>query len=124
MRSPTVLLIDPDGDTLAIFSLILRHHGLEVIEASDARAGFELACDRRPDLVVLEPFLPAVDGRALPELLREDERTAGLSTLMVTAVPQMMETRRRADGPVAPYLVKPCHPRYFLSEVRRRLDAA
>ena len=122
MDGPTVLIIDGDRDSLDIYSLILGHHGFRVLLASDEEAGFALACEQQPDLIVLEPFVPGLRGLPLVEMLRAEACTARLRVLMVTAAPSLVEGLETivpwADG----YLVKPCQPRDFLAEVQRRLQ--
>ena len=122
MDSPTVLLIDGDQDSLTIYTLILQHHGFRVLQATDGEQGFTMACEHRPDLVVLEPFVALVRGKSIMELLRTDDRTATLQMLMVTAVPNLLEDAGSRGELSAEYLVKPCQPRRFLAEVLRRLD--
>jgi DNA-binding response OmpR family regulator len=124
MNAPTVLLIDGDRDSLAIFSLILRHHGIRVLQAEDGDTGFEMACDHQPELIVLEPFLPPVRGLRLTQLLRAEPLTSGLQLLVVTAVPTLMEGPTMVLEPGERYLVKPCAPGYLLAEVQRRLEPA
>ena len=122
MEPPTVLIIDGDRDSLNIYSLVLSYHGFRVLVADDGEAGFALACEHQPDLIVLEPFVPGVRGLALLDLLRAEERTAGLRMLVVTAVPSLVEGLAAMVPPGQQYLVKPCQPRYFLAEVQRRLE--
>jgi two-component system, OmpR family, phosphate regulon response regulator PhoB len=124
MRTPTVLLIDGDRDTLAIFSLILGYGGLRVLQADEAESGYALAREQQPELIVLEPFVPPVRGVQLTQLLRADPLTAGLQLLVVTAVPELMEGPASCGEWGARYLVKPCAPRDLLVEVRRRLEPA
>ena len=121
MDGPTVLIIDGDQDSLNIYSLVLSYHGFRVLVADDGETGFALACEHQPDLVVVEPFLPGVRGLAMVEMLRREERTAGLRMLVVTAVPSLVEGLA-AMVPSTQYLLKPCQPRYFLAEVQRRLE--
>ena len=124
MNAPTVLLIDGDRDSLAIFSLILRHHGIRVLQAEDGGTGFEMARGYQPELIVLEPFVPPVRGVRLTQLLRAEPLTARLQLLVVTAVPSLMEGPATLLEPGERYLVKPCAPRYLLAEVQRRLKPA
>ena len=124
MNVPTVLLIDGDRDSLAIFSLILRHHGIRVLQTQDGEAGFDMARIHQPDLIVLEPFVPPVRGVQLTQLLRTEPLTAGLQLLVVTAVPSLMEGCATPLDRGERYLVKPCAPRYLLAEVQRRLEPA
>ena len=118
MDMATVLLIDEDDDSLQIFSLVLQHAGYRVLQARDGDRGFDLACQHQPDLVVFEPFSTLVPRSSLAAHFRASEQTARLQLLAVTAAPGLLE----GDGPPVEFLVKPCRPRDFLSEVRRRLD--
>lgn len=117
MDMATVLLIDPDDDSQAIFSLVLQHAGFEVLQARDGERGFALACQHQPDLVVFEPFTPLTAHGSLAAHFRASEHTARLPLLAVTAVPDLLSD----DGISVEFLVKPCRPRDLLSEVRRRL---
>lgn len=121
MKTPTVLLIDRDRDSLTIYSLILEHHGLTVLRAVDGDEGFRMACEHRPTLVVLEPYIPTSGERPIMELLHLDDRTTGLPLLLVTAVPGLLEGVAR-EREAAGHLTKPCRPRRFLAEVQRRLE--
>jgi DNA-binding response OmpR family regulator len=124
MNAPTVLLIDGDRDSLAIFSLILRHHGIRVLEAEDGATGLEMARDHQPELIVLEPFVAPVRGVPLTQLLRAEPLTCGLQLLVVTAVPSLMENPAGLLEQGEPFLVKPCAPGDLLAEVQRRLEPA
>lgn len=115
MPAATVLLIDPDPDSLNIYTLVLEHHGFAVRSTASSEHGFQMACDVQPDLVVMEPFAADVRGQSLADLLRVEARTAHLRVLMITAVPAAAEGRVGC-------LVKPCQPRRFLEEVQRRLE--
>src|SRR5690606_16450194 len=67
MAASTVLLIDNDQDSITIYSLILRHHGYEVVPATDGETGLRLALELKPDIVVTELFLPQLQGPSLLE---------------------------------------------------------
>lgn len=122
MMLPTVLLADADRDSRIVYSLMLEHHGYQVLQASDGTEAHRLACERRPDLVVTELFLPYVEGEPLPVRLRCDERTATTAILGLTVLPARLGL---APGLLAcdAHLIKPCSPSRLLLEVRRLLEA-
>jgi DNA-binding response OmpR family regulator len=124
MDGPTVLIIDGDGDSLNIYSLILTHHGIRVLLASNGETGFAMACEHQPDLIVLEPFLPGARDLPIVELLRAEPRTAALRVLAVTSMPGRVDGLGATEPWAERYLVKPCQPRYLLAEVQRRLEPA
>lgn len=59
----TVLLVEDDEDCRTIRSTMLRHHGYQVLEATDGEAGVRIAREQHPDLILM------VSGPAAPEWL-------------------------------------------------------
>ena len=57
-----VLVIDDEPDILFLCRVNLGFAGHEVLEAPDGERGMELAMRDRPDLIVLDVMLPALDG--------------------------------------------------------------
>jgi DNA-binding NtrC family response regulator len=121
MAPATVLLIDSDADSIAIYSLILRHHGFSVIEARDPEIGLQMAYEENPDVVVSELFLPPVRGISLLDRLRSDDRLAAKPLIVLDSVPAYSTAMEETLGPVN-RLKKPCAPSRLLHEVQRVLD--
>jgi DNA-binding response OmpR family regulator len=120
MNGAKVLLIDSDADSIAIYSLILQHHGFVVVQALDADTGYRLAIDDRPDLVITELFLPLVQGKSLLDRLLADDRTASVPLLVLDSIPPFgdsLGSRVNAQN----RLTKPCEPSRLLQEVQRLL---
>lgn len=119
--APSVLLIDSDADSITIYSLILQHHGYEVLAARDSESGFRMALDRRPDLVISEMFLPPLEGRPLVEKLRENEVTARTPMILLDSIASY--GNEVGDfGSSAMRLTKPCEPSRLVVEVERMLN--
>ena len=120
MPSATVLLIDGDADSVAIYSLMLRHHGYEVIHAYDAETGLRLALESGPDLVVCDVFLPLMIVSDIVDQLRGDFRTADIPLIILDSVPNV--TRQLAERHKhLSRLTKPCEPSRLLQEIERLL---
>ena len=58
----TVLVVDDEPQILQLVRDYLEHGGFSVLVATDGAAALELARIRKPDLVVLDLGLPALDG--------------------------------------------------------------
>lgn len=59
---PTVLVVDDEPEIRASVRGILTDEGLRVVEAADGRQALELIRDERPELVILDVWMPDVDG--------------------------------------------------------------
>jgi CheY-like chemotaxis protein len=120
MPAATVLIIDSDADSVAIYSLLLRHHGYEVLHAYDAETGLRVAFERSPDLVVSDLVLPPIVADAIVEQLRSDFRTAATPLIILDSAPtiarDLTERYQRLSR-----LTKPCEPSRLLQEIERLL---
>lgn len=121
MSPPTILLIDSDGDSVTVYSLILRHHGYNVIHAHDAEAGLRMAMESKPDVVISELFPPSLEGVTLLNQLQKDERTATAHLFVLDSVPPRPGKLDKGLTRVK-RLRKPCEPSRLLQEVQRVLE--
>src|ERR1700712_3377631 len=84
-KPPSVLVVDADGDTRALYRYAFEGHGYEVVEACDGREALTKALVRPPSLVVTETTLAYIDGYALCQILRQDRTTASTPIVVVAA---------------------------------------
>jgi CheY-like chemotaxis protein len=112
-KSPRVLVVDDDSNARALCSINLLLEGVDVLEAEDGRRGLARARLESPDLVVTDVAMPGLDGFALAEALRHDDRTAGIPLIFLSGeLDAENETRAHALGALA-YVTKPFDPVAF-----------
>lgn len=84
---PIVLLVEDDADTRDLYETALGFAGLWVAQAADADAALEYAMELRPDSVVMDIAIPAVDdGLALARALRDQSRVVETPIIAVTGL--------------------------------------
>lgn len=105
-----VLVIDDEPDVLMLCRVNLQLAGHEVIEASNGKAGLELARGLAPDVVVLDVMLPNVDGLTLLSDLAASEATRDIPVIMLTAKTQLEDRRKAWRAGCTEYLTKPFSP--------------
>jgi len=99
-----VLVIEDDADIALGIRLVLTRNGFEVSGAGDGREGLRAFYRMRPDLVVLDIGLPALDGWAVLERIRD---VSDVPVLILTARGQESEKVRGLHGGADDYLTKP-----------------
>ena len=93
----------------------LERDGFEVAEAADGKTAIRLALEGRPDLIVLDVMLPAIDGlEVLTEIRKRQDVPVILLTARTDEVDRVLGLELGADD----YVVKPFSPRELAARVR------
>ena len=114
----TVLIVDDEPTLVATLRYNLEREGYKVVAATDGEKALSLARSERPDLMILDLMLPAIDGLEVCRILR---REMNLPILMLTArtgeVDKVVGLEIGADD----YVTKPFSTRELLARVRALL---
>ena len=114
---PKILLVDDNEDSRVIYGTLFEAHGYEVCWAGDGPGGIATCREEHPDVLVLNLFLPGMNGHDVLKELRKDPATASVRCLMLTgdARPEQMGEAliRGADA----FMTKPVEPRAVLEMV-------
>lgn len=113
-----VLLIDDDEDLRILACKALTKAGHRVIEAGDGAEGLRMVEKRRPDLVLLDLFMPSPDGYDVLRELRANEATRLLPVLVLTAHGDEEGARRSFELGATDFLAKPFTPPQLDARVR------
>jgi CheY-like chemotaxis protein len=114
-----ILIIDDDADIRLIAGLSLsRVGGMDVIEAASGAEGVRKAREERPDVILLDMMMPAMDGSETLAALRSQPATAGTPVIFLTAKTVVADVERMKALGAAGVLIKPFDPRTLSGDVR------
>jgi CheY-like chemotaxis protein len=91
----TILAIDDDRAVLATIDMILKRQGHEIVIAHQAAKGLQLLQDERFDLVIVDIFMPDMDG--LETITRVRELRPGLPVIVMSGYQFEASTAPRPD---------------------------
>jgi response regulator of citrate/malate metabolism len=113
------LVVDDDFMAASVHrSYVERVHGFEAVgEAHTGAETIELARRLRPDLILLDIYLPDISGIDVLRALREPSEPA-VDVITITSAKDVDTLRRAMQGGVIHYLVKP----FFFDTFRERLE--
>jgi CheY-like chemotaxis protein len=97
----TVLLIDDSRFLRKANELALARSGYSVLAAGDGEEGLHIACEKVPDLIVLDMMLPKMPGQQLLHELKNDPRTSGIPVIVLSSLPKSNADRLKNEGAVA-----------------------
>lgn len=114
-----ILLIEDNRDYAETLASNLEREGYDVAVALTGTAGLAEARAQKPDLIVLDLMLPAMNGYGVLQRLRDEGRDTPV--LIMTARGTEEEKLRGFDLGADDYIVKPCGLREILARVKALL---
>ena len=122
MAMTRVLVIDDEAPIRLLCRVNLEAEGMQVLEAADGPSGLAMAREERPDLVLLDVMMPGLDGWGVAEQLLEDDETAGIPIIFLTARAEFRDRARGLDIGGVDYITKPFNPVELAPLVRSLLE--
>jgi DNA-binding response OmpR family regulator len=117
-----VLVVDDEAPIRLLCRVNLEAEGMEVLEAGDGESGLALARSERPDIVLLDVMMPAMDGWQVAERLFEDEATSDIPLVFLTARAELRDRARGLELGGVDYITKPFNPVELASVVESLLE--
>lgn len=82
---PTILIIDDEPTITDVVAEVHTDEGYETLTARGAQAALAMLASQRPDLMLLDLFMPEMSGLDLLAHLRADASLASIPVVMMTA---------------------------------------
>ena len=122
-RAFTILVVDNEPNTLELHTRIVQSHSLSnrVLQACDGQQALEIMELEAVDLVLLDLQMPVIDGFAVLEKMRSDERLQKVPVIVVTGQVLTEAEMTRLSRGVASVLEKGL---FGLDETIGRISAA
>jgi two-component system cell cycle response regulator DivK len=118
MAAERILIAEDNEKNIKLFRDVLQLSGYETLEASTGEQAIELAIRHTPDLVLMDIRLPGTDGLEALRRLREDERTADIPVVALTAQAMAGDRERFLEAGFNGYISKPVNIVDFIDTVR------
>ncbi|HEY2177383.1 MAG TPA: response regulator [Caulobacteraceae bacterium] len=115
----TILIVEDNDLNMKLFHDLLRAQGYEVLQSREGVQGFQMARERRPDLIVMDIQLPAISGLEVTRWLKEDPLLASIPVVAVTAFAMKGDESRILEGGCEAYIAKPISVTSFLEIIAR-----
>lgn len=120
-----ILIVEDEAAIREMLVFALQASGMDVIEASNAEQGWQLATTSAPDLVLLDWMLPGVPGVSLLTRLKSHEKLKSVPVIMLTARADEADQVQGFESGADDYVTKPFSPRTLIARIRallRRYD--
>src|SRR5690242_14115411 len=114
MTPPKVLVAEDYDDARDVMALVLESAGFQVIEARDGVEALAAARTFRPSIIVMDMFMPNMDGLTATRALRDEPELRRIPVIAQTAQPSVISGSRELFDAV---LAKPCSPDLLIQTI-------
>jgi threonine synthase len=106
-RYRRIVIADDHPHVRRLIRRILQAQGnYTLFEAEDGKAAVEMIRRELPDLVILDLMMPEMDGFSVLDALKENDDTASIPVIVVTAKELTAEEKKRLSGQIQSLMQK------------------
>ena len=122
MTGELVLIVDDNEKNAKLARDVLRFAGFRTIEAGSGHAGFSLAVEQLPDVILMDIRLPDMEGTVVLRNLKDEPRTAQIPVVALTSFAMKGDRESFLEAGFDGYLEKPISVKAFPDQVRSYLE--
>jgi CheY-like chemotaxis protein len=122
-ESPQILLVEEDRTLLEITAFRLELLGYRVVQLESGENALEWLRDKLPSLIIVDHFLPGMDGVELLNRLSNDMRTSEVPIMFLSTNSDLEDVQKAYNAGADEYLVIPYDPIVLESKVERLTSA-
>jgi len=117
----TIMIVDDEPDLREMLSVLLKSQDYNVVSASNGKEALKILqeLDQKPDLVLVDMFMPEMSGREVCEKIRNNQKLKDLKLAFLTVAAfgdYGKQTLKELN--VLDYILKP----YDIDDLLRRIS--
>ncbi|MBK5276640.1 MAG: EAL domain-containing protein [Desulfuromonadales bacterium] len=124
MDKPLILVVDDDELMRVLLQNALSAAGFEAVQAEDGDSALSLFTELRPDLILLDVFMPGKDGCDTCRDIRKHPEGEHTPVLMITGSDDAELIHRSFEAGATDFFAKPVNPELLVHRVRYMLRAS
>jgi two-component system chemotaxis response regulator CheY len=119
---PTILHVEDDSEHRLMLKTALRNTDFTLVEAVDGLDGLDKIRHYPVDLILLDLFMPRMDGFRVLEVLKADAKTKHIPIIILSAWPTGDNRERAKQAGAASFVAKPYHPKKLIELINKILE--
>lgn len=120
--SSKILIIDDDEANGSLLAHLLNRHDVQAQNVLDGPAGLAKAADETPDLILLDVFMPEMDGFAVLKVLKANKDLQHIPVIMMSIIEDENRRQQALEYGAAGFFPKPFDLQELIGLVLERLS--
>ena len=116
-----VLVVEDDQDNREMVIKVLKHNGYRVVEAVDGEEAIERAKTEKPDLILLDLYIPKMNGYEVTRKLKGDQGLQYIPIIALTAHAMKGDKEEALAAGFDGYITKPINVRELPQQIEHFL---
>jgi two-component system cell cycle response regulator DivK len=117
-----ILVIEDNEQNMYLVTFILEKNDYQVIQANNGLDGISIAIRQKPELILLDIQLPAMDGYSVARELRKNEVLVKTPIIAVTSYAMSGDREHALEAGCTGYIEKPINPETFITHIEQFLS--
>ena len=106
-----ILIVEDNPQNMKLIEMILGAKGYTLLKATDGEEALDMAMEERPDLIIMDVWLPKMNGLEVTRRLRETPAFSRTPIIGVTAHAMKGDREKVIESGCDAYLSKPIDTR-------------
>jgi DNA-binding response OmpR family regulator len=124
VSKPRIVVVDDEILIRETVRLSLEHAGYAVTVVEDAARAFDEVKEAKPALVIMDLYMPGLDGRDVCRKLKKDAATKDVPVILFTGSNEAVDVVTGLDSGAVEYLTKPIDGEVLVRKIRQILKTA
>jgi CheY-like chemotaxis protein len=118
---PTVLYADDEQEHRLMMQVIMKNEEITLLEAANGEEAIETIKHQQPNLVLLDLFMPRIDGFGVLQAIKSDPKTRDIPIIILSAWPTGDNRERARNFGAVDFVAKPYDPLRLIQLVQQHL---
>jgi len=115
------LLVDDQPQNLRLLSELLEEQGYDVQQAINGTVALQAISQHKPDLVLLDIYMPEIDGYSVCQQIKADPMTVDIPVIFISALDETWDKVKAFSAGGSDYITKPFKVVEVLARVENQL---
>lgn len=122
MTAKKILMVDDDAHVVLMAKSRLEANGYEVATADNGVDAIKMSKAWKPDLILLDMVMPAMEGHDVCEKIKSDAETSHIPIIILTASTKKEPQMKCLRAGALVVILKPFNPAELLALIKKAFD--
>ena len=113
----TILICDDEINIRESICYVVNKEGYRYSIANDGVSAYEMACNEKPDLIILDVNMPGMTGYEVCKKIRANPAIENITILILTAFGQESDKQKAISAGTDDFMSKPFSPRELRNKI-------